>query len=336
MMDDFLPDEPRSTRGTDIETAMESEDTVPVELTPLAQQMRRAKKGGKKAYIVFLDGMNTGKIIALQDKPIIVGKNRNCDVVVGDDGVSRVHAQIHFVDHRRAVIQDLGSTNGTFVEGSKIEKAIVTPGEKILFGRRTMAQFVMWDRLEHVYNQELFASCPCDGLTGLHNRKFLKKRMGSDISYARRHHIAYTLLLADVDNFGRINHAFGPYSGDQVLVSLSQTLDNMVRSEDVVGRFGCDEFAVLAQGIDRDGGMRLAHRIRAEAENLKIRAVNDKKEIIQVTVSIGIATIHPDAVTDRDTLIASATRELTNAKQLDGNQICQAYITPNLISSDTV
>ncbi len=309
-----------------VESESAQENTIRFDLTPLAKQMRHAEEGGKQAYLLFLDGMNVGRVIQLDDQPLVLGKASSCDVILDDDGVSRIHAKIQYIGHDRIVVQDMSSTNGTFISGERIEKAILLPGEKILFGRRTMVQFVLWDKLDQLYQQELYESCPRDGLTGIHNRKYIKKRIGTDLSYARRHHIPYTVILIDINDFNAINKKHGPHTGDQILVMLSQTISNMIRNEDVFGRFGNDEFVILAQGIDQAGGVMLAKRICKGIAGKTIKALDESGEQLQISVSIGVVTVTGSQEASRQKVITTAHQQLIAAKENIEERISAAII----------
>ncbi len=301
-------------------------DTVPVDLTPLAKQMLRAEEAGRNACLVVLDGVDVGKLIPLDSGPVVIGRGSSCDIILSEDGISRQHAKVEFAKPNRLAVEDLSSTNGTFVAGKRVINASLKVGEKVLFGRRTMLRFVLEDTLDHIYQQELFASSTRDGLTGIPNRKYLKQRIAADLSFAQRHKTPFTFMRFDIDNFRQINSAYGYQTGDQALVAAAQTVSEIIRTEDVFCRFGDDDFGIIAVGIDLPGGRALGDRIRNLISERQIRAVDTSGETLNFTVSVGVATVDQDAVADVDKVLAVAEDNLDTARQSGNNRVVASQI----------
>ena len=125
-----------------------AEETLTMEFTPLARQMLNAEKLRKRQCLLVLDGIDVGSLFIIEKNSIVLGRGQECDVVLRDDGISRQHAKISIIGPRRIVVEDLSSTNGTYVGGKRISRATLRIGEKILFGRRTMLRFVLDDALD--------------------------------------------------------------------------------------------------------------------------------------------------------------------------------------------
>ncbi len=298
-----------------------SENTIEVDLTPLARQMLHAEESGKRAALFVLDGLDVGNLIPLEDRPITMGRSPECDVILRDDGISRKHAKIHLIDNNQMIVQDLGSTNGIYVGGSRVAKATLRQGEKVLFGRRTMLKFVLEDRLDRLYQQEMYASSTRDGLTGIHNGKYVKERIVSDLSYARRHRTPLTFVLFDVDNLREVNRRYGHQTGDQILVTLTQLFSAMIRTEDVFGRTSGEEFAIIAPGVDMKGGRVLGERICQRAADEEIRALGKSGDKVKVTVSVGVVCVHKNAVVDSARVLSEVNKNLQAAKEDVQNKV---------------
>ncbi|MCP4678443.1 MAG: GGDEF domain-containing protein [Deltaproteobacteria bacterium] len=303
-----------------------SSDTVPVDLTPLAKQMLRAEEGGKEPCLLVLDGVDAGKVIPIGPGSIVIGRNSSCDICLNEDGISRQHARLELSGKNRLVVEDLSSTNGTFMAGKRIGKAILKVDDKILFGRRTMLRFVLEDILDRIYEQERFASSTRDNLTGIANRNYIKQRILSDLSLAKRHGTPFTFLKFDIDNFKKINSDHGHQTGDQALVTAAQTVSEMLRTEDVFGRVGDDEFGIVAVGIDYAGGKAMGDRIRSRLAERKVRALDMSGKTVCLTVSVGVATMQAGSDADMDKIITVVNDNLSMAKQKGHNRVVSSQI----------
>jgi diguanylate cyclase (GGDEF)-like protein len=111
-------------------------------------------------------------------------------------------------------------------------------------------------------NTDLARLAEVDPLTGLRNRRAIEQYLHDGLSAARRHDLALSLLVIDLDHFKTINDRFGHHVGDAVLVHTAQVLDRALRTEDAIGRWGGEEFLVVLPGTDEDGALRVAGRLR--------------------------------------------------------------------------
>jgi diguanylate cyclase (GGDEF)-like protein len=144
-----------------------------------------------------------------------------------------------------------------------------------------------------------------DSLTGaLVNRRFVEK-LQKEVEQARRNHYEVTLLFIDLDNFKRYNDQYGHIAGDQVLCQFTELLKRTVRKQDIVGRWGGEEFVVMLPQTSTDQGILVGERIQR----------NVREELAGVTVSIGLATFPNHAAnakelaTKADTLMYEAKKQ---------------------------
>jgi diguanylate cyclase (GGDEF)-like protein len=127
-----------------------------------------------------------------------------------------------------------------------------------------------------------------DPLTALHNRRFLDERIVAELAYALRHRAPLSFLLLDIDHFKRVNDTHGHLAGDAVIRVVGATLSRMVRTEDLVARWGGEEFAVLARGTGGRNAQIFGERIRRAIEQVELPW---RAERLRVTVSIGVAFV---------------------------------------------
>ncbi|MDJ0761705.1 MAG: diguanylate cyclase [Myxococcota bacterium] len=301
-------------------------DTGQIDLTPLAREILRANRGGKTACMVVLQGPDVGSIIPVSREGVTIGRDPDCTSIMREEGISRTHALVKMKDRNKVIIRDLGSTNGTFVEGRRIKETVLKPGDKVLLGRNTVLKYMLQDQIDLVYQRELYDSSIRDGLTGIYNRRYLNHRIAADLSYARRHGIPLTFVMFDVDRFKEINDTYGHQTGDQILIALTRAISQMIRTEDVFARYGGEEFAIIANNIDFAGGKILGERVRLRIADQKTPALDDSGVDVSVTVSVGVTTVRSETVLDASAVISAADTNMFKAKEAGRNQVVASEI----------
>jgi diguanylate cyclase (GGDEF)-like protein/PAS domain S-box-containing protein len=169
---------------------------------------------------------------------------------------------------------------------------------------------------DHRYRESLFKTSVTDELTGLPNRRAFKAAIAQSIRQYRRNGIPFSLLIADLDNFKRVNDTLGHLEGDRVLMETANALTSRLRSHDYCFRIGGEEFAIILADTHRTDAHAVAESLRRRID----RSV--KAEELPVTVSIGLAQM-----TDRDTfssLFEKADQRLYAAKTSGKNRVCHA------------
>jgi two-component system cell cycle response regulator len=156
-----------------------------------------------------------------------------------------------------------------------------------------------------------YESSIVDGLTGALNRKHFDDRLIGELAFAKRHRAEVSLLILDVDHFKDVNDGFGHPAGDAILKQLASRVRNTLRVEDVFARYGGEEFAVIARGIERNGALAFAERIRTLVAATPFQ---HEEHPISITVSIGVATLADCRDASVDQLITLADSRLYVAK----------------------
>ncbi|MEX3917770.1 diguanylate cyclase [Paraburkholderia sp. BR10872] len=155
-----------------------------------------------------------------------------------------------------------------------------------------------------------------DGLTGIANRRFFETRLADEFLRWQRYGGELSMLLFDLDHFKRINDEFGHVAGDTVLRSMAQRVSGVVRKQDVFGRFGGEEFALLLPCTPLDDALYVAEKIRRTIgdEPIEVQGV-----IVPVTASVGAATARTGAP-DYGGMINEADAALYTAKRQGRNR----------------
>ena len=280
----------------------------------------QAAPGGVKrdrAYLVVLAGASVGEMYKIETEKTIIGRGQRATIRLLDDGISREHAQV-VVEGNRIFLQDLGSTNGTFCNGIKVDRRELADGDKILVGSTTILKFTYHDNLDEIFQKQMYESALRDGLTKAFNKKYFTDRLESELTFAIRHASSLALVMFDIDHFKKVNDTYGHQAGDHVLSEIAALLTTALRAEDVFARYGGEEFAVICRGIDVTQAHVVAERMRKAVE--KHRFVHEGT-LIPVTISVGVAGLPDAQVKDATDLVGHADRALYRSKHGGRNQV---------------
>lgn len=276
--------------------------------------------GGRHGVFTVTAGAEAGRVLRIPvDRTSTLGRSTDCSLVFDDESLSRVHADVRCLagDY---IVRDVGSRNGTFINGARVESYVsLKDGDRVQLGPSTLLRFSLVSEEEEQALRRVYESAVLDGLTGLYNRRHLEERLATELAYARRHGTVVAVVLADVDHFKRVNDRWGHDAGDAVLRAVAEVLSKGVRAEDVAGRFGGEEFLVVARDLVAAQVLVLAERLRKLVEQAPI-AYGDQP--LGVTASFGAASsVEPSVGADRDALVRVADERLYAAKERGRNRV---------------
>jgi two-component system, cell cycle response regulator len=278
--------------------------------------------GQKHAFLLVLSGPQLGDLYPLPNgRELVLGRRDDADLALRDDGVSRRHATIR-VDDGQALVRDAESQNGIYVGGERVREARLSDGDRFQLGASTTLKYVFADELEARYQLKLAESAVQDSLTGVYNRRHLEDRLAAELAAAQRHQRPVAVLLIDVDHFKRVNDRFGHLACDEALRMMAFVLRGAVRKEDVLGRFGGEEFVVVARETALDGARILGERIRCAVEHARC-AWHGTDLGLTVSIGVTVSSGHAKYVagkTDR-ALLDAADRALYAAKAAGRNRV---------------
>jgi len=296
------------------------------EITDVTQAARNVEMDllPRRAALTVLRGIEPGRMYLLGPSSLI-GRDRSADIHYDDKGLSREHARIVQTPHAhgqssRYVIEDLGSRNGTYVDGERVQRAELHDGARIVLSATHVLRFNLVDEIEERVSKQLFEASTRDPLTGIYNRRYLDERLAAEVSFAHRHKGMLGFLLFDIDYFKAVNDTYGHLAGDTVLRAVARRMATLIRVEDVVARYGGEEIAIVARGVPIEGLRVLAERVRRAIADL---SVQHEGSAVRVMVSVGVATLQEcDAHATGDLLIALADERLYRAKSTGRNRSC--------------
>lgn len=274
-----------------------------------------------EAFLIMINAKSAamvGKMTKLGEGEVVMGRAPDVGLQIEDDGVSRRHCKIVSSSTGYFQLIDLGSTNGTYLNGNRIDVAKLQEGDKIQVGSNTVLKFSMQDQLDETYQKSIYESATRDGLTRIFNKKYFLEALRKEFAYCLRHRVPLSVVMLDLDFFKRINDTFGHPAGDAVLQKVAQRVAETVRTEDLFARYGGEEFALMLRESTAESAVRCAERCR--------RAV-DASEIIfngtpiKVTVSLGVATLDDRDIAQPEDLVAEADKYLYRAKRAGRNRV---------------
>ena len=217
-----------------------------------------------------IDGYSMDKRFHRKDGIVIYASiSANC--IRRDDGS---------IDHFVAFVQDITDRKSAEIKLHQLNAEL----ESLVINRTK--------ELEEA-NKQLRISCDTDFLTTLSNRNFYERRLGENISTAKRNNTCLSLLMIDIDNFKTYNDNYGHDCGDTTLRRVANSIKkSLQRDTDLVSRFGGEEFVVLLPSTDAENALTIAERIRMNIQALGIE--HTKSDVGVVTVSIGIGVMEAD------------------------------------------
>lgn len=284
----------------------------------------------RRACLTVLTGALSGQLFKITKGNVNIGRSPQAELRLDDDGISRNHARIrHEANH--LWVEDLESRNGTFLNGERLKQPMeLRDGDKIQVGRGTVLRFGFQDALDETFHENLLSSALRDGLTKLFNKRYLMDRLDSELKFAVRHETALSFLLLDIDQFKSVNDTHGHLAGDAVLANCAQVLCRAVRNEDVVARFGGDEFAIILRAIDIEPAFQMAERLRKLIEASTASSASSASTggpgagALRATVSIGVAGFPSSPVQTPERLVEAADQALYRAKADGRNRVRRA------------
>jgi two-component system, cell cycle response regulator len=300
----------------------DTERTVKLDVREIA-----ARPSSKRPVLVVLQGQSIGQTIQLDKEQTIIGRGSQVDLVLRDEIASRQHAEITRLkaegDITEYYVNDLGSTNGTFLNGTKVtSQQLLEDGDKIKVGLHLM-KFALLDEFEAEFQERLHQMTQRDDLTGLRSRRSLFAELDRRVTQEARSSDPQpiSVLMMDLDFFKRVNDVRGHLIGSHTIRETGHIIRDVVGSSDLAARYGGEEFLAYVIG-SREQGLEIAEKIRKSVEAYPFPASTiDTSQTMRVTVSLGVASFPEDGKAALE-LVQKADQALFRAKLNGRNQTC--------------
>ncbi len=272
--------------------------------------------GAGVACLVQIYGKDIGRKYQLDEQQMTIGRGPDNGVIVDMDNVSRHHCSVT-VTEQGHFIEDMGSTNGTFVNDIEVmSKQGLRNGDFIKVGG-VIFKFIGGDNIEQLYYEEIYRMAIIDGLTQAYNKRYLLEFIEREMSRCKRYQRPLSIMMFDLDHFKRINDDYGHLAGDFVLKRMSDLVQtHAVRKEECFARYGGEEFALVLPDTELERAAIAAEKVR---ELISAERFEFEDNVIPVSTSIGVALMQGSDTPE--TFIARADACLYDAKRNGRNRV---------------
>jgi diguanylate cyclase (GGDEF)-like protein len=251
---------------------------------------RMQSAGDAQACLVLIypPGQLMGHKFELGDgkKDVIIGRGSDCAIQIDRDSVSRRHAKVVKNGKGGWKVQDLGSTNGTYVGGEPVKEQVLRDGDLVKIGS-TIFKFLSGGSVEQSYYEEIYRMTIIDALTEAFNKRYFLEYLERELARCGRYNRPLSLVMFDIDHFKRVNDDHGHLTGDYVLKELARRVRGEVRAGEVFARYGGEEFAMVLPEASNEAAMAFAERVRGLVRAKPFQFEDDK---VDVRISCGVAT----------------------------------------------
>jgi diguanylate cyclase (GGDEF)-like protein len=283
----------------------------------LKRELQKAKE--QEACLIIIRGTPQGHRFFITMDQMIIGRDPAADIVVADQSISRSHAKINKVDGQ-AMLSDLGSSNGTFINDKKL-----SPGDTVKLVKEDMIKlgnsifkYLPAGELEILFYGNLGSAAHTDPLTKIYNKGYLAEALEAEFKRAKALHTDFSVIFFDLDHFKKVNDVYGHDAGDHVLKEITSLIrGGYLRPKDIFARYGGEEFVILLGNTNGATATELAEKIRSAIETHPF--IYEGKRL-PVTSSLGVAELRTD-IESAQTLLKQADTALYAAKSGGRNRV---------------
>jgi two-component system, cell cycle response regulator len=238
--------------------------------------------------LTCLSGSQVGRRIMLANDRITLGRAPEATILLRDSLVSRLHLAVDFdLEHGSYVIRDMGSSNGTFLNGVRITEAILKDSDKIMIGN-TILRFGWSDVFDLQYQAEIDNLMNIDELTGLIVKRRFDEELNRYIAVSLTRNAELAMIMIDIDGVKQINDTYGHSFGAYTIAQTGKLIKAVTEHKGLASRFGGDEFMVFIPDIGPEAAQQIAEMIRLQVETHPFEM---EGIALRPTVSIGVSNL---------------------------------------------
>lgn len=276
------------------------------------------EKREQSPALCFMGGPSMGQIHLLQEGEYIIGRGTTANIVVSDDAISRQHFKVSVKKGKVVIIEDLSSTNGTFVNGIKITQQPLQDKDTIQISSQTVITFSYVSNLEAQKQNQIYKMANFDPVTGARTKYYFLDQIGKEFAHAKRKNAPLSLFMFDIDFFKKVNDTYGHPAGDYVLKKIAEMTLQIIRTEDLFARYGGEEFIILMRETREKEAIHLAERLR---QLIAMADFEFDGKRFKVSISGGVACLKDNNFNSSEALIKAADEYLYFSKENGRNRI---------------
>lgn len=270
-------------------------------------------------YVMLIGGAQIGELYKLARARTVVGRSPDSDLRLEEPGLSREHAEL-LVESGRLIVRDLGSKNGTYVNGNRVETHELRDGDQVVLGAATLLVFTHRDGIERAYSSGRSHAAVRGAATVALRSEVFMECLAQEISFSRRHAAPLALMLLEVDGYADLANRHGPAGARELMADVAHTAAEALREEDVLAEFGPGRFAVACRETSADEARARGERVRVAITEASYQLGG--ADTPRLSLSVGIAPC--PAGQERlaaNALVQTTERALAHARALGGNRV---------------
>jgi diguanylate cyclase (GGDEF)-like protein len=269
------------------------------------------------SILIQIYGPSLGKNYTVDQDLITIGRDATNVIRIDQGNVSRTHCKLERIVHS-IFIEDLNSTNGTYLNDISIHREQLRNGDLIRVGG-VVLKFVSGGNIEALFHEEIYRMTITDGLTQVANKRYLLEFLEREIARAMRFRHPLSIVMLDIDQFKAVNDTYGHEAGDYILRELCAVLTKTVRQEELLARYGGEEFILALPETSLSNACVIAENARRTIQEHDFVFAGLR---IDVTISLGAAELSP-VTSNPITFIRAADERLYAAKNAGRNRVAR-------------
>ena len=282
------------------------------------RELQKAKE--QPACLILIRGTPQGHRFFITADEMIIGRDPSADLSIPDPSISRKHAKV-IREGSVVKIEDLGSSNGTAINGKKLEAGNVAKlaKEDLIKLGNSIVKYLPAGEIEIIFYGNLNQAANTDPLTKCFNKGYFLEAIEAEVKRAKALSTQLALIFFDLDHFKKVNDTYGHEGGDFVLKEFTNLVRTMgvLRQKDIFARYGGEEFCLMMPGTTLQDAAQMAEIIRGKVHAHEFLYEGKR---IAVTTSLGVSEIKAEMDVAAD-LIKSADKALYESKQGGRNRV---------------
>jgi two-component system cell cycle response regulator len=283
-----------------------------------------AKAKEQPACLILIRGTPQGHRFFITEDEMIIGRDPSADVSIPDPSISRKHAKL-IREGAVVKIEDLGSSNGTVINGKKLEAGttVALSKEDMVKLGNSIVKYLPAGEIEIIFYGNLNQAANTDPLTRCFNKGYFLEAIDAEVKRAKALSTPLVLIFFDLDHFKKVNDNFGHEGGDFVLKEFTNLVRSLgvIKTKDIFARYGGEEFCLLMPGISLQEAADIAETVRGKVQ---MHPYLYEGKRVPVTTSLGVSELKSE-MEDATDLVKAADKALYESKENGRNRVTVAH-----------